>query len=103
MISGIYQALNQGESICLRALSRIQSDDPQTAHDALVIRKNIEREMEVLVAQSEEDIMIIEELDRCIEKLSNPKFESVHRVLALRHLEDAQSRLIRELGDPPLK
>lgn len=70
-------------------------------HDAEVDIGILSKEIEDLEYEIAEDVKFVGEMQRFVNFLSVTKYKSWHRTLALRHCEDAQSRILRELGDKP--
>lgn len=83
----------------LRLRARKPSTDPRLAHEAGVAAERLGRDVEKLREYHAGNAALILRLQELIRYLENSPHKSVHRSLALRHLEDAQSRLMRENGD----
>ena len=103
MIKGLHhrKELLSRDLLTLRARARRPETDPRTAHEAGVAADGVERELHQVTATIASDVELVGEIQQQINYLSESSFKSAHRTLALRHLEDAQSRLLRELGDLP--
>jgi hypothetical protein len=81
-----------------RARERNPRTDPRTAHEAGVSADQLDREiveLELAIAGNEKLISAIQQEINFL--LASP-YKSASRMIALRHLEDAQSRLIREIS-----
>lgn len=102
MTQGLYnkQALGKARYDVLCGIMK-NDPNPVSAHYAGVEAEQLTREMNLRTLKISDNEFIIGNLQSTIETLSNVILASAQRTLALRHLEDAQSRLIRELGDRP--
>lgn len=103
MIKGLYQ-LHADKTRELAEARAIVADPEAGAgerHDAEFNAGQLTRELVDLEYQIHEDIKFVGEQQKFINFLTTTKFKSAHRTLALRHCEDAQSRILRELGDKP--
>ena len=74
---------------------------PADLHDATAITERLEKEIDQLAESIVAEEFLIIDIGHMIDRLEKTNFKTAHRTLALRHLEDAQSSLIRELGDKP--
>lgn len=103
MINGLYHELHEKNAQLSRF--RAVAEDPATssvhAHDANFHAERLAKELVDLEFQIHEDIKFVGEQQKFINFLITSKYKSAHRTLALRHVEDAQSRILRELGDKP--
>lgn len=75
--------------------------NPVSVHYAGVEAEQLTREMNLIREQISDDEYWIGRLQNMIEVLGDAKLSTANRTLAMRHLEDAQSRLLRELGGKP--
>ena len=103
MIQGLYQ-LHADKTRELAEARAIVADPEAGAgerHDAEFKVGQLTKELVDLEYQIHEDIKFIGEQQKFINFLTVTKYKSAHRTLALRHCEDAQSRILRELGDKP--
>lgn len=82
----------------LRLTERRPSTDPRLSYEAGVTAAQLEREAKAMTEQRDGNNELICELQKLINYLESSPRKSSHRTLALRHLEDAQSRLMRENG-----
>lgn len=85
-----------------RVTAAAVDSDPHIAHDSgvSVIRmESEEREMVNYIAGAERYVAEIQGMMNRM--LAGGVARTPHRTLVIRHLEDAQSRLLRELGDKP--
>ena len=71
---------------------------PQDAHDAAILAKEMEREIERIEAMLEDDHVILAQIDAALIRLRNLAHATANRTLAIRHLEDAESRIRRDMG-----
>ncbi len=83
----------------LRRQERNPSTDPRLAHEAGVSAERLEGEIQKLTQHRAGNLEMIGLIAELIRFLEASPHKSAHRTLALRHLEDAQSRLIRETGN----
>lgn len=72
---------------------------PITADNANDDAIRLQREIEKTKAAIAEDESIIEDLQTLITRLEKSLYKTRHRSLLITHLENAQDRLRRELGD----
>jgi len=100
MIKGLYQQLEKGNTMHAMACSAMRDGDPQTSHDAGVLASRIEAEVKDIKALIDSDLQLVSLLDQVILSF-DLTLSTSNRTLASRHIEDSQSRLIRELGDYP--
>jgi hypothetical protein len=84
-----------------RVTAAAVDSDPRIAHDAGVSVIRMAGDEKALTEQILEDVTWIANLQGMINRMTVSKHGSAQRTLALRHLEDAQSRLLRELGEKP--
>lgn len=75
--------------------------EPRVAHIETVSRDQLRLERDNMAEAILEDEEWISELQGLLNRITCSPHGSAHRQLAIRHLEDAQSRLLRELGDKP--
>lgn len=103
MIQGLYYQLATKNLLLAKARAIIA--DPEAGagqvHDAEVNAGILSRELVDLEYQIHEDIKFVGEQQKFINFLTATKYKTANRMLALRHCEDAQSRILRELGDKP--
>ena len=103
MIKGLYHL--HAEKTRELAEARAIVADPEAGagerHDAVFNAGQLSAERVDLEYQISEDVVFIGEQQKFINFLTVTKYKSAHRTLALRHCEDAQSRILRELGDKP--
>lgn len=83
----------------LRREERNPRTDARLSHEAGVGAEQLEREITHLEQQLDGNVEMVGLLDELIHFLEGSPHKSTHRTLALRHLEDAQSRLLRENGN----
>lgn len=102
MIKGLYHKLNHCQD-ALAAARRAMRDDPNpgAAHNAGVRASAIEQDIQRIKQTIDSNLLSIDHMEFLLGQLSIPSISSADRTLALRHIEDAQSRLLRELGDQP--
>ncbi len=103
MIKGLYQEL--ADKTAQRAASQARLADPEISanerHSLEWKGGDLNRAIErigYMIAENEAWIVRIGEL---LEDLADAPDKTDHRTLATMHLEDAQSRILRELGDKP--
>ena len=82
----------------LRAREKNPSTDPRIGFEAGESADRLAREIMAMNQQKAGNQGLIEQIQIQINYLEKSPHQSAHRTLALRHLEDAQSRLIRENG-----
>lgn len=101
MEHGLYHQLAE-KRVCLASdlrLSRSATTEPRDAHCAGVNAGMLEREIEDLENQILADQRLCGEIQHAINFLTASKTKTRQRALALAELENAQSRLLRELGE----
>ena len=91
--------LEKGHLTLSHAVKEMESPDPATAHDATVLAGQISKQIDRTQAIIDSDEVIIGMLQGVINHLQNDELRTEFRTLALRHIEDAQARLVRELGN----
>ena len=102
-MNGLYQLLGKSQDMLTGCrYIMVASDSPQDAHDAKRREREIMAEIAKLKATIESDTRIISILRDAMLALGDPDMATAHRMLVLRHLEDCESRLLRELGDQPI-
>lgn len=103
MTPGLYKLKSDklAVSTALRMAARRGGQSPQDSHASEVRATQMDDEINLLGERIAADEVMIGQLAVMICNLSDPKLATTHRTLALRHLEDAQSRLLRELGSKP--
>lgn len=101
---GLYQNLARMRAILAgkRVTAAAVDSDPRIAHDVSVEVLRMAREEKELMTQIQEDVEFMAGIQGLINRITVSPHGSANRTLAIRHLEDAQSRLQRELGDKPL-
>lgn len=102
-MKGLYQQLCDAQDALAAARNSMRHGSPSDAHDAGVRAKCYEEAIARLKQTIDSNLSAISTMEKTISSLSIPSISTAHRTLALRHVEDAQSRLIRELGDHPSK
>lgn len=104
MIPGIYsQIKSKQEARDRRAAAALHAaDGPRVCHDHEVAADVLGGQIATLKSHAEENERMIGNLQGLLMELAASGHQSAHRTLALRHLEDAQSRLMRELGERPV-
>lgn len=102
MISGLHHQLAQTRQQLVAASDRANhpNAEPRDTHAAQAHADVLGREIADLQHHIEGDLKLCDEIQQLINFLNASKAKTAHRTLALRHLEDAQSRLLRELGQP---
>ena len=100
MIHGLYQQLEKAQARHAMACQAMRDGEPQTCHDAGLLEARLRKEIEGIKQLIDSDLCLIGKLDEVIGGFI-PALSTSFRTLALRHVEDAQSRLLRELGDYP--
>ncbi len=103
MKKGLYIILAEKTQLCeaLRATARDKSTSPQDSHDAEVRAVQLSNEITKHVEDIHKLQRLCRDMDEMIRSLENIQIPgNVNRMMAWHHLEDAQSRLYRELGNP---
>lgn len=95
-IHGLYQAA--ARKIAGAAWIRTQANEEPTQAEARAIE--LEAAAAEIRDQIHEDIATINTLEFLMHTLATSKFQTPHRTLAIRAMEEASGRLRRELGDP---
>ena len=95
-IHGLYQAADR--KIAGAAWIRSQANEEPTQAEARAIE--LEAGAAEIRDQIHEDIATINTLEFLMHTLATSKFQTPHRTLAIRAMEEASGRLRRELGDP---
>ena len=101
MIQGLYQKL--ADKIAQRESARERLADPDTSanekHSLQWTAGDLDREIERLVEHIGQDEDMAKAIGQFINFLQESAHDSRHRSLVITHLEQAQDRLRRELGD----
>lgn len=104
MIKGLYHKLAQCQDALAAARETMRDDrDPGSAHNAGARARAIEADISRIRNLIDDDLLLIACIDACIDRLGNMTLTTSHRTLTTVLMEDAQSRLMRELGDHPAK
>lgn len=105
MIKGLYQELAdlQAQRRSKQAFVDAKVGSARALHDAAVFVQTADAGVFSLMGAILESEEMAREIQGLLNRLHTAKHQSRHRSLALRHLEDAQSRLMRELGDKPVQ
>ena len=103
MIHGLHQLL--AEKIAKKADGQTRLADPEISanerHSLEWTAEDLDREIVRISAAIREDAALGAAITDILYRLSLSPHDSRHRTLAFTHLEDAHSRLLRELGDVP--
>ena len=101
MIQGLHHKL--AAKIAQRESARERLADPDASanekHSLAWTAGDLEREIELLVEHIGQDQDMAKAIGQFINFLQESAHESRHRALVITHLEQAQDRLRRELGD----
>jgi hypothetical protein len=101
MIAGLYHNLQRLQARVAAGARAGAAINPKDAHVEAVARQK-EKEERTAVAQAIiEDESYLVAIRKVIAEMQLSEHGSANRQLAIRHLEDAESRLLRELGDVP--
>lgn len=92
-------AAREAQIKSLRMTERKSSSDPRLAYEAGVRAAELTAQMDKLVQHRSGNHSVIRQLENIILYLEQSPHQSAHRTLVLRHIEDAQSRLLRENGN----
>ena len=99
-MNGLLRELKIAEARLSMAREDMRLDaSPQDAHDASLRATALEKEIGRLNAMIADDHVILAQLEAAMLRLRNPEFATPHRMLVYRHLEDSESRILRELGN----
>lgn len=105
MIQGLHHELvaKLGRLIDIRARMAEPALSPQEEHSLNWELQDLDRAAAKLMNAIGEVERMVRDIGGMIVLMTNAPHNSAHWTLAIRHLEDAQSRLLRELGDktPP--
>jgi len=103
MIIGLHQKLEdlQTQRKRRQAFADAGIGSARELHDAAVFVKTAEGEIFALKAAILEGGEMVREIQGVLNQLHVSKHQSRHRSLATTALENAQSRLLREIGDKP--
>lgn len=102
MIEGLYYHVATLERAMAQLNQQIGSaDDPRDGHSLSNRYAALQAEMGRTLGHIDCNEADIAQIERRIALSKRCEFRSADRTLALRHLEDASSRLRRELGDKP--
>lgn len=100
-MNGLYKKI--AELVIQLQAKRVIAEDtfaePRDGFNANEDAVRLEREIAELKSMADEDAAMVATLMLVLEKLENSKHKSRHRSLVITLLEDAESRLLRELGD----
>lgn len=103
MIQGLYQKIAQTRAT-MESRMRDAADKtlhPMDSQHAGMLADISRKDLAEMEGQVLDNAAMVAELNDMIARLENPSFCSADRTRALCYLEDAQSRLLRELGDKP--
>jgi len=101
-MKGLYQELADMRARLALARETMRMDaSPQDAHDAGLEAEKLARSITSLEALIEGDELLLAHCEALLLRLRDPALVTAHRMLACRHVEDAESRILRELGDLP--
>ena len=102
MIQGLHHKIATLEARHFYACAAMRdgTDGPQECHQAKVYADEVAREIASLREMADADEILVQGIQNLLDTITILP-PTAHRVLALRHIEDAQSRLMRELGDKP--
>ncbi len=101
MIQGIYHqlaALEKRHAVAL--VEAREAANPRDRHQAETAAHEVKREIAKFRNIACDDEILLLGLKNLVDTMAQLP-PTPHRMLALRHVEDAQSRLMRELGDQP--
>jgi hypothetical protein len=104
MIHGLYSRRLATHAQIAKAM-KVQRDseaDPVQQHDAAFLEPRLREEVSKLGKVMDENESLITRIEALITDMQQSGWSSAERTLAIRHLEDASSRLRRELGDHPV-
>ena len=102
MIQGLYHKIATLEARHANAYACMRdSMDPQDIHQAHLHAEGVVRDISSLLAMADADELLVQGIQNLLDTMAILP-PTAHRVLAMRHVEDAQSRLLRELGDKPV-
>lgn len=103
MIQGIYHKISAVRSVMEERLSAAsdKTSDPMDSHHAGMLAEISRKDLVSLEGQMQDNEAMVAELTDMITRLKKNRFSSADRTRALCCLEDAQSRLIRDLGTKP--
>jgi hypothetical protein len=103
MIKGLYSKLNATHA-AIAAAVKVQKDsdaEPAKLEAARISEPRLREEVKKICAAIEQNEGWITRIESMIDEMNLKGWGSSDRSLAIRHLEDASSRLRRELGDHP--
>jgi hypothetical protein len=101
MIAGLYHNLQRLQARMAAGAHAGACVDPKDAHVEAVAREKVREERDAVAQAILEDEHYLVELRRVISAMQLSEHGSANRQLVIRHLEDAESRILRELGDVP--
>lgn len=103
MIHGLYSRRLASHALIAKAVKAQR--DPETdhvqKHDAAFHEPRLREEVGKLAKAIDHNESLITRIEELITEMQQNGWGSAERTLAMRHLEDASSRLRRELGDHP--
>jgi len=82
-----------------RAIVNSQDSSPQQMHAARIDVETLEREIQETNVAIIEDEKFVRDFNGLLNELYISKYKSRHRSLLVTQIEDAQSRVMRELGE----
>lgn len=103
MIHGLYSRRLATHALIAKAVKTQRDPDADHVqkHDAAFHDPRLREEVAKLGREIDHNESLINRIESMIDEMTLNSCGTAQRILAMRHLEDASSRLRRELGDHP--
>jgi len=102
MIAGLYQlaAKHFQTATWCRQKAEACKTDPRTASENEEHASRTDKEANAILDHAKDNEILILNIETLLHAFYSSQFQSAHRTLTMRHLEDASMRLQRENGPP---